>query len=442
MSTIDYKRIFSKYNNPLRKQENIGENIYRVYHVDTSGNMHGSEKFYRSGVGDYPGGYCWDDLEISYRYIEGKKIAEYKYCNNHKCRPEICEAKEYNPDTNTSIAVYYNFKYMQDIHEYGIKSWTEYSFNGHYKDFVKEKYSGLVYLWEKTLEGYSTNNEDSKAILKEVQLYTNGNLTNILKKYYRNGLLYKDKNTIYNYNTCEYILNGNQEEYFSRDLSGQLCNKYYKYSNNILQEYTSYLNGKKHGSAEYYIVIEDNKKITYTTEYAEDKEVKRSDYLKNKIYNFDINNNVSIISEFAHDRWNSFSHKIKEYTISGSYLDISNMTPFSENMFIKHGPYMEWFTNAPSLFLLLRYENGQLNGPSCSFYENGTPNVSGKYINGRKTGIFSYSDLSGNKRYFNHDTGHSIQAIDLTEQYRGTSEFDSNLFAYKNLESASGSLLN
>jgi antitoxin component YwqK of YwqJK toxin-antitoxin module len=107
-----------------------------------------------------------------------------------------------------------------------------------------------------------------------------------------------------------------------------------------------------------------------------------------------------------------------KYSVSGHYLDEGN---------IKIGSYMEWYPSG-SLFLMMHYLDGKLDGPACSFYENGQSNVKGIYKNGEKIGIFSYTMMSQNKpttRYFNHNTNQYINAIDIGEPFRGLSELDS-----------------
>ena len=430
---IDYKRIFDKFENPLRRQEHLTEETYKVYYVDESGNKHGSEKIYRSGVGDYPGGYCWDDLELSRIYEHGSEIAEYNHCNNHKKKTDIYIAKEYDNQSNTSIIVYYDYKYIHNIHDYKALKCTEYLHEGHYSTFVKESHTGLVFFWEKTSE---VNDE---SVLIEKCEYLNGQPNKTLTKYYKNGYLKQDHSIKYNYTFSGFSLKQEREEYYSRDSSGNLEGTSYKYLNGLIQEQTDYVTNKKHGTSKFYAIQKDTNKLIHEILYAEGKEVKRTSYPTNVVYNYDIKNNVSIIKEYKRHSMTDYS-KMKEYTISGYYLDISNHTPYSLQKVIKHGSYMEWYCHTDALFLMLHYENGHLNGPCRSFYADGTPNVSGNYKDHKKSGIFTYCDQKGNKKYFNHDTGQQLDVIDLTEQYRGTSEFDSHAFAYSNFETGSSLL--
>ena len=417
--------ILSKY------QEILDNNQYITYYLDSSNNKHNEERHYTADVGLYPGGYGWSDLDYIYEYDHGLLLSITHYINNYKSQPDVYYAHEYNPITNSSIAVYYEYKYEyddNDNYEPVIKGWAEYLIDGHFKEFNKDTFNGIVYEWKRT--------EMFGDILNVIHLYENGSSVKKLKQFYQNGFLKKDSSAAslassthtpaykYNYSSNNnYTLNDLKEEYFIQINSKKV---YYKFMNEQLIEKSEYAGNNKNGTSIIYNCeheIKDKyskyKNIKMKLIFIDGKEFTRKTFDPLTEYLYNNKDNTSIVTEFYNSHYDH-SQKIK-YTVSGHYLDLST------NNYIKVGSYMEWHKNG-ALFLMMHYKDGKLDGPVISFYENGLPNVKGMYKNGSKTGVFSYSEndkLNNKVRYYNHDTNKYIYAIDIGEPFRGLSELDS-----------------
>jgi antitoxin component YwqK of YwqJK toxin-antitoxin module len=415
----------------LRKFEKQLENdCYITYYLDASNNKHGEEKYFTADVGLYPGGYGWPDLDFIYEYNHGLLLSITHYINNYKGIPDVLYSHEYDPSTNESVAVYYEYTYNYentDMYAPIIKGRLEYIIDGHFNNFNKDTFSGIVYEWLTTVIFSDT--------LRAIHLYENGISVKKLKQFYQNGFLKEDLDeTHHKYNYIHssklYILTCSHEEYLiDASQNKQNLQIYYKFISGELIEKTEYIDNNKHGESiiynrkdeikeKYSIYTHIKMKLTFIngTEYTRKTFYPHSEYLYND------KENTSTVIEFYNSQYEQ-SQKMK-YTVSGHYLDMLS----DPNKSIKVGPYMEWYPNG-ALFLMLHYRDGKLDGPACSFYKNGQPNIKGIYKNGVKSGIFSYSKISETNtyitQYYNHDINQYINAIDMSEQFRGLSELDS-----------------
>ena len=172
----------TQFGTPKYKLE-TDEEHYSTYRLDTSGNKHGTEKYYYEDCGEYPGGCYSLNLLKEITYDHGLIISEAEYQYYEKI-PSL--TKEYSPQLNKST--------IREVERNESKRIIyEYYFDGHYDKFSKETFTGTRYTFAKTRQLNDTY------VITAISLFENGALKETQKSFYLNGLLKTDGSNTFNY---------------------------------------------------------------------------------------------------------------------------------------------------------------------------------------------------------------------------------------------------